>query len=405
MRGKKWIGLVVAVIGVLLLVGSFIWRSVAVPALVRFPTDLDVSPAYEGTVTLFIDPQTYLPLAQPKQYPLTVARHIKADSKQSSDDLVVLLETLDIKATGLFEITQQNQYVMNRRSIQNVSDPRSYAFTPSNKVDRAGTYRLNFPFDTKQESYPVYKNETGKAYMAKPGSPPTGTVAGLNTINFAANEAPTPVVPAYLASLDKAVKLPRSLTLQQLTPILKSAGFDLTTQLPALLQDLSPADQKTLVGLAQKPIELAYQMQFSGSDSVEPYTGSILEVPLVQETLTGVPTGESVNTLKSILQRYPNSAPAKAGLAAIDKLNAQPIKVFENRYHQTPASVTDISKTVKDQRNKRRLAEIFIPNAMLIAGIVLTVIGLILILVLGRKRSAPDEPAVTSPPDAPEPTA
>src|SRR5215471_16443913 len=121
MRGKKWIGLVVAVIGVLLLVGSFIWRSVAVPALVRFPTDLDVSPAYEGTVTLFIDPQTYLPLAQPKQYPLTVARHIKADSKQSSDDLVVLLETLDIKATGFFEITQQNQYVMNRRSIQNVS--------------------------------------------------------------------------------------------------------------------------------------------------------------------------------------------------------------------------------------------------------------------------------------------
>jgi hypothetical protein len=392
MGGRRLTGVIVAVVGVLLFAGSFVWRSVAVPALVRFPTDLDVSPKYEGTVTLFIDPQTNLPLDQPREYPLTVDRHIKANSKESSTDFVVLDESLDLLASGLFHLTQQNRYVMDRRQIYNVDDPRAYAFAPDNKVNRAADYRLNFPFDTKETSYPIYKNEIGTAYRVSPASPPTGTAAGLKTLNFAANEPSKPVTQAYLAFLDQAVKLPRQLTLDQLKPILKSAGFDIDVMLPKLLPQLSAADVQTIVGLAQQPIDLAYQLSFTGMDAVEPYTGSIVDVPAVDELLTGVPTGTSVSTLQSLLQKYPNSPEAKAGLDAIAKLNAAPIKVFENKYKQTDASVTDIAKTVRDQRDKRRLAESTIPNAMLIVGIVLTVIGVLLAILWGRRRRRAPEP-------------
>lgn len=51
MDGRRWIGVIVAAVGVLVLGGSFLWRGIAVPALVRYPTDVDVTPAYAGRVT------------------------------------------------------------------------------------------------------------------------------------------------------------------------------------------------------------------------------------------------------------------------------------------------------------------------------------------------------------------
>jgi hypothetical protein len=390
---RRIIGIVVAVIGVVAFVGSFVWRSVAVPALVRFPTDFDVSPQYTGTVTLFIDPATYLPLAQPRQFPLTVNRTVKGVSNESSNDLVVLDETLGLNATGLFQLTQRNRYVMNRRTIANVDDPRAYAFTPDNKVNRAGDFRLNFPFDTKSITYPIYKNEIGTAYQVAPANPSKGTVAGMSTIAFAGNEPAKPVTAAYLSWLGQAVKLPSQLSLDQLKPILKGAGFDLDVMLPKLLPQLSAADVQALAGLAQKPIDVAYQMAFTGTDQVEPYTGAIADVPAVDEMVTAVPTGDSVSTLRSVLQRYPGSAEAQSGLAAIATINAAPIKIFENKYAQTQASVIAVSKTIKDERDKRRLVESTVPNAMLIGGIVLAVVGALLVFLPRRRRPAPSAPA------------
>jgi hypothetical protein len=402
MRGRRLWGVIVAIVGVVAIIGSFVWRSVAVPALVRFPTDLDVSPAYEGTLTVYINPTTNLPVASPKPVPLVVRRHLVADGKASSKDLVVITETLDLEATGLFKAQQQNQYVMDRRTMKNVADRRAYAFTPDNVVDRSGAYRLAFPFDTKSQVYPVYKNEIAASYQAK-GTGPGQKAGGLSTIGFAADNPAKPVTPAYLTALDQAVKLPRSLTLTQLKPILRTAGFDLDVQLPVLLSKLSKADVQALVAVAQKPVALQYQLAFKGNDLIEPYTGSIVNVPLVEETLSAVPSGDSVATLQRVLAKYPNVPEAQAGLGAVKTLAAQPIKVFVNNYHQTEASVTDVAKEVKDQRDRRRLAESFIPNAMLIVGIVLALIG-ILLAALPRRQPRTETSTDASPATPPTPS-
>jgi hypothetical protein len=390
MGRRRVIGLIVGILGVLLLIGSFVWRGVAVPALVRFPTDLDVTPRYTGTVSLHIDPATHLPLDEPRTFPLEVTRHIKADGEQSSKDLVVIKEDLHLVARGLFDFTQQHQYVMNRRSMQNVKDDRAWAFTPDNVVDRSPDYRLNLPFDTTLQAYPIYKNETGAAYEARPAGTTT-QIAGVTATDFAAEADATPVVPAYLASLDQAVQLPRQLTLDELKPILASAGFDIDASLPGLLAALSPEDQATIVQLASGRIDLAYQLAFSGTDSIDRYTGSTMEVRDVTETLTARPTGDAVSTLQAVLERYPDNTEAKAGLGAIRSLAEHPITVFVNSYGQTPDSVQDVAKTVKDQRDLRRLAESTIPNLLLIVGIVLAVVGALL-LFLPRRRRPPPEP-------------
>src|SRR4249920_3257362 len=107
-KRRRWWTLAVAILGVLLIVGAFVWTSVAVPRLVKYPTDVDETPVYKGTVTLYVDPATTAPLDPPKEFPLEVDRNIKV--VQSSSSLVVVKETASLKATGLFDSVQEQQY-------------------------------------------------------------------------------------------------------------------------------------------------------------------------------------------------------------------------------------------------------------------------------------------------------
>ena len=395
MTRRRLIGIIVGAIGVLLVIGSFVWRAVAVPTLVRFPTDLDVAPEYTGTVTLYIDPDTHLPLSTPKEYQLDVVRSLEADGEESSKDLVVIDEKLQLKATPLFDFTQENRYVMDRRSMQNVDDPRSWAFTPDNVVDRSPDYRLNFPFDTKAQAYPVYKNEIGTSYEARPAGTTT-EIEGITATDFKADSEPKPVTAAYLAWIGQAVELPKSLTLDELKPILASAGFDVDASLPGLLAALSPQDAATVAKLATGSIDLAYQLGFTGTDSVDTYTGATMEVRDVTETLSAKPTGDAVTTLQAVLEKYPDNTEAKAGLGAIKSLDENPIKVFENSYTQTPDSIKDIAGDVHHQRDQRRLAERTVPLLLLIVGVVMAIGGALLAGLGGKRRDPKVDPAVAA---------
>jgi hypothetical protein len=395
---KKWkvVGFTLSVIGMLAFIGSFVWRGVAVPALVRYPTDLDVTPAYEGTVTVFLDPATYAPLATPQEYPLTVERHLEALGDESSKDRVVIRETLTLEAPGLFDTTvQEHQYVMDRRKMVNVDDPRAWAFTPDNPVNRAGTYRLQFPFDADAESYPVYKNEIDRAYTATKAAQPdaaSGVLGSSGRIDFedftayAAEEQPTPITEAYREALTPIVQLPDTLTIDQIRPILTQAGIDLDATLAALTPVIEPADLETLLTLAGQPIALSYTDSFRGGDLIEPYTGSIVAVTNVTETVYATPDAEVTTTLQAILDKYPQVPEAATASAAISAGKLSQIPVFTNEYAQTPASIADVWSDIEHQRDQRRLAERTIPWALLIGGIVIDLVGTGLVLTAFRRQ-------------------
>jgi hypothetical protein len=401
----KWkvAGFALSAIGLLAFAGSFVWRAVAVPALVRYPTDLDVSPAYEGTVTIFLDPATYAPLATPQEYPLTVERHLEALGDESSKERVVVHETLTLEAPGLFDATvQEHRYVMDRREMINVDDPRAWAFTPDNPVNRAGTYRLQFPFDADGESYPVYKNEIDRPYTATKAGQPDGAI-GVISIDgrvpfedftaYAAEEPPAPITEAYRAALTPIVTLPDTLTIDQIRPILARAGIDLDATLAALLPVAEPADVEALLALAAQPVPLSYSDSFSGGDLVEPYTGSIAAVTSVSETVYATPDTAVTDQLRSILAKYPDVAEAAAAVAVIDRGDLALIPVFTNDYAQTPASIADVWEDIEHQRDQRRLAERTIPWTLLIGGIVVALAGAALVVTASRRSRRDDGPS------------
>ena len=223
LRGGKWL----TGVGVGFLVISLLWLVFAVPALVRYPLDVDATPIYEGKFTLFVDANTFAPLDTPQVLPLKVTRHIDALGSKSSYSKVVVSEKIDFDAGGQFSQKQDNQYVMDRRSMKNVQSDDAYAFTSDNVVDRSPAFRLNFPLDTDANSeYLIYKNETASTYTAGPDPvEPKLEVDGLHLVAFAASSKPTPISPAYIALLSQSVPLPKTLTITQLDPVVV-AGRD-----------------------------------------------------------------------------------------------------------------------------------------------------------------------------------
>ena len=388
LRAGKWlIG-----VGVGLLVLALLWLVFAVPALVRYPLDIDATPVYEGTFTIFVDPDTFAPLDSPRELPLKVTRHIDSLGSKSSFSKVVVSEKIEFDAGGEFTQSQDNQYVMDRRSIKNVQSDEAYAFTPGNVVDRSPAYRLNFPLDTDADGeYLIYKNEIGTTYTATADPvEPELDVEGLHLIAFAASAGPLPITQAYIDLLSQSVPLPESLTIAQLTPLLLSVGIDVPGTLAALSPVITPEDLATLTSLATQPVALVYLDTFSGGDAVEPETGAIVVVKDVVETVSATASEDALPPILEVLQRYPQVPEAQAALTGLNSLKTNPIPLFRNEFTQTDASIADIAGQVKDQKDKVTLAKKTVPTVLVALGVVAGVAGLVLVFVGSRRRRAPE---------------
>ena len=363
---------IVGAVGIALVAVALLWWAAAVPRLVKYPTDIDASPQYKGTFTVYVDPASAAPLATPLQVPLTIDRHIKANGSQSGADRVLVDETIDLHAGTLVNTTQHNVYVMDRSTLANVADPRAYAFDPANVVDRSGAYRLNLPFDTStSNSYPIYKNEIAATYqMQGDSSQPTTREAGLDLQRFVTSVSDAPLSAAYVNELSKAVPLPSTLTLDQLKPQLKQMGVDVDALLAAMTPYLTPDDLATLMQIAGNPIGLKYVASFEGNAAVEPTTGAEVDVG-VKETVGAHPVMPDLPALQTILTHYPNVPEAKTASDALAKLSTAPaVSLFSYDYQQTPESVADIGGQVSSMRNQIRLVRIYIPYGLLFLGII-----------------------------------
>jgi hypothetical protein len=356
---------------------ALLWWTVAVPALVKYPTDLDVHPHYEGVFTLFVDPASAAPVATPVEVPLTIERHLRAIADESGASRVVVEETITQRAGDIVDATQTNVYVMDRRTLENVSDDRAYAFDPSNVVDRSGSYRLNLPFHTSSSStHHIYKNETGTTYeMSADAATPTVDVAGLHLHTFAGSAHEVPLDPAYLTALGRVVPLPASMTLEQLKPQLLAAGLDVDALLAAVGPVITPDDLSILAQIAAQPIPLQYVLSFQGSAGVETTTGAEVDVTATESV--GVrPVLADLATLHAVLSHYPEVSEAVVAADALTALGSAPaVTLFAYHYEQTPASVADIADEVKSMRDQIRFVERYVPFGLLGAAALSLVVG------------------------------
>jgi hypothetical protein len=402
-RHRRWPIFVLVVPGLALAAGSFMWNGAVAEDLVKYPTDLDSTTTFEGSVTLFVDPETKAPYAEPQQVPLTIERHVYADAAQSDGSLVVLREDVAL-ITPLFESSQTHQYVVDRKTGVNVDDPRAWSYNEGHPADRAGAYRLLFGFDVvEQDGWTIYKDETDGTYTA--GFESTGEIDGVATYDLAASMPWTPVNEDYLAGLSQNIELPRELTLDQLKPLLANSGLDADAVLLQIAGGVTPEDLQALLAIAGAPIPLDYVLRSEGTTSMNPVTGVPVDVSSVSEVLGVMPSSAWVSGLTDLLSRYPENEGAVTLSAALAGMAAEPIPVFANDYVQTDESVAIQVADVKDSIAQKTLAEETIPTGMLAGGLALAVLGIVLVAIPKKRGGAAegvDAPSPAAPADAEE---
>jgi hypothetical protein len=134
-------------------------------------------------------------------------------------------------------------------------------------------------------------------------------------------------------------------------------------------------DLALLSKVAARPIPLQYVLSVEGTARVETTTGAEVDV-VATEWVGAKPVLADAAELQALLARYRNVPEAVAGGEALAALSAAPAtKLFEYRYEQTPASVAEIAHEVKSQRQKIRLAEVYVPAGLLAAAVLILAAG------------------------------
>jgi hypothetical protein len=393
-RRRAWPWGLVAV-GALVAGSSVVWTEYAVPSLVKYPGDVDTTLDYEGTFTLFVDPSSAAPLAAPSERDLAVERHVYV--VESDDDLAVVREVVTIRVDGLPDAVHDHQYVIDRRTMQNVADPRAWAFEETNVLDRTGTYRVNFPMKLDPGTVlPSYKDETATRLSVATDDAVLGEKPnGVEQVVMRSEGTNVPLTATYLAALDEVVPLPRSLTLLQLQPALLAAGVDVDATLTALVPVISQEDLSVLGALAGNPIPLQYVISYEGVTTVNPVTGTVLDVQGISETVSALPAPTALPPLLDVLGRYTEVPEVVAALEGLEAMSSSPIPVFRHDYALTDASLDEVSSDVAAAVRQIRLAETYVPTGLAVLGFVVAVIGLVFVL---RRR-----PVGTNGPTAGEP--
>ena len=370
--------------GAVVLVAALLWRPAVSPLLVKFPTDLDQVTRYEGTFTLHVDQATGAPLPAPVEAPLALERRIRTVPGESGARTVVLQELVTYRIAGT-EQREAHQYVMDRRTMANRDDRRSWSYDPGNVVDRAGTYRVNLPLDADREGrYRIWENEPGAAF-AMVGLDRGQELHGLGLVEMEEVFDRVPVADVYREELRKQ-GFPLAVGFDVLAARLQASGVDVDRALAAL-----PAAHAATVAEARAAsLPLRFFRSNDGHALVEPRTGAIVDLLRSDEGISATVDLSSLATLRRALAAISNGPEVGRLAGALDDLESHaPWPVYDLSYRQTPASVAEIVRLTQDEVSKLELVERRIPWGLLAAGTVLVLAGVAL---RPRRRVASGRP-------------
>jgi hypothetical protein len=375
-RGRGRLPKVLFGIGVLFIVLGVV-AAYALPALaVKYPGGpLDKTAHAQGTFTLYIDPASAGALATPQKLPLDIKRNLHVIETDGSRAVVA---ENDVEQIGNLKPQDlQQRYVLDRKSLKNVADPRAWAYTPSNKIDRSPAYSINLPFSSGKGPYQVWKNESGVSYaFTKTASAKRG---GVTLYRYQGSMSGAPAQSYYIDQL-ASQGIPKALTPAQAAIQLKAQGADPALLEAVVLPALAPVDRSSALAILAQNVPLNYAIDVHTSFLVEPKTGAIVGLEQINQTLYATPDIQGIGRIQTILNKpqYARNAAVQSAAAIIGKLVRKPprSRIFNITYAQLPASIDDLAAFAKGRAGKITLAKVTIPLVIGGAGLVLTLAGL-----------------------------
>lgn len=312
-------GLALIIIGVILIGLAPIWKWVIGPMFVQIPDDIETTSIYEGTLTLYANPETLtlLPPEQAQKIPIAITRIDTSQPDLSTGDVAVIKETIDAVGPGGEKVLSTERFfAVDRKSAENVAGNNS-------DIDREGFF-LFFGFNVAKDTYPVWDDDTrttGDAEFVKVSTRDGKENKGVTVYEFEA------------VGKDKMFEpplgLPAEITGAQVKSLLSNPNLALSD--------------------TQK-LKIDYLKETEATIVVDQRTGSVVDLPAYKETF----------------------------YADASDLGLGELKLAELQYKQTADNVSDLIDEVSQYYGMLDLVEIWIPVILLVVGLIILVLGVAL---------------------------
>ncbi len=381
-------------IGIVLIIGAVLWWALAVNNLVKVPKGIDTRLEFEGQAVLYVNPLTneFLPPGQELVLPTSGYLTLVSQDDEYSRDKAVISGVSENKISGQV-YSAPYKVVIDRKNCFNVPDDRAYVFSESNTVDRSGAISYGWPIGTEKIDYPMWKEELAAPIDMKFAG--EGEKDGLHVYIFHADVTQEEIASSYL----EFAKLPLSMDFKKFIEIAKALGVDMDGLITLARQRFTPQEQETLAGAMAAGVPLKYYLTDEEEYSVDPKCGLIVDNDLAKASIAVKPDLASLTDLTAIFAKYamdPVLGSAIQKLAAAAPLLEQSPgqTVMQTDARQTAGSA---EQSVADARKSDHLIDLiklYIPLALLVAGLILLLLGLLI------SSSRKDGKPVTHSPEA-----
>jgi len=351
MKGKIG-GLLVLCLGLLLVAGGLVLKFAVLPAMAVWPSDVDSTRTYEGTLVTMLNPQALasgdLANLFVSDVPVSVDRHVTTEQVDGNQALVreqvqargpdgELIPGLQTDADGQHTTYW---YTIDRKTTEEIPN-----FTDNPNVDdnRQGLV-IGFPIGTEKRDYEGWSDDLQRLEPVEYVG--VEEHEGITTYHFSAASGPQPLLdPMLLAMFPES--MPKSVV-QGLAPQL-----GLSAELMAQFAQLLP--------LLPDPIPFTYLYEYATEYWVEPATGMIIDYTKDESRILAIEVDPSIVPM---------------GMVPVGD-------VFHLIYAQSDQSIIDAREEAEDSKGTIDLFGTIIPYAAIGVGALLILGGAFL---MSRKR-------------------
>ena len=352
---RKVLGGVLVILGVALIVIALVVAYVIVPGMKQFPSNVDTTRMYEGTVPVQLNPDTFEIMTN---LSVDLKRHFMTVDTDGDKALVKEEQTLSVKDGPVLQDIVK-YHAINRKTMEGLMTYPAKWDGEENLFPREGL-SLGWPIDAKQRDYTGWSDDYRAPVELRYEGEFEHPRAHITTYYFTAQSDPSPIVPEAVA----AMHLPTEISQDQLATLVGGMqGMDpvIAQALPLLIKMAGWPD----------PIPLSYVYGYTGEYWVDPTSGVLIDTHKIEIRSVTV-SDELLTALNDKL----SALPIKIDPTLISQLLPMPVSHLE--YQATDQSVQDAKKDAEDAANKIRLYGTTLPVVAGVAGLVLGAIGIFL---------------------------
>lgn len=355
MRGKIGPRILLA-LGAVIFIAGFVVKFVVVPALAKYPDDVDTTRTYVGTVDILNRAELDNPTGEQPLFfnDLPVVSEREVETVEVDGDKALVRDTARLVAApgtpiaGTRLTGYEDFHTIDRVTMEAIPN-----FTTNNQVQERQGLAIGFPIDTEARNYTGWNGDPAVTvtlnYVGEEER------QGRTTRAFTASSGPLPIVdPGTLAEFPESV--PRE-SVPAIAPLL-NLPEEILGALPALLP------------LLPEELPLEYTYEFEAKYWIDPATGVLIDI-------------EKNDVRKAIVavENFP--------------LELDPIVVYDLAYTSSEETLEAAVDDAEKYGTQLTLGRTIVPFGSWVVGALLAIVGLIYV----RRGPALRTPKPTAPAD------